>query len=146
MTEGITKSSKHAKAGLTLSVARIANALRNSNVADRVSNRAPIFITGGLDQLLRSLFANARANAADHKAKRVNVTDLIAAVRSDPDLARLFSDYTFSSTAPARKAVAYCLTAKKQKARNEKLRANEAKRKEDKVKRAAEKSNAIPVN
>ena len=144
MTEGITKSSKHAKAGLTLSVARIANALRNSKVADRVSNRAPIFITGGLDQLLRSLFLNARANAADHKAKRINVQDLIAAVRSDPDLARLFADYTFSSTAPARKAVAYCLTAKKQKARKTKLKENEAKRKAEKAKRDADKAAAGP--
>ena len=142
MTEGITKSSKHAKAGLTLSVARIATALRNAKVAERVSNRAPIFITGGLDQLLRSLFVNARANAADHKAKRINVTDLVAAVRSDPDLARLYSDYTFSSTAPARKAVAYCLTAKKQKERNTKLKDNARKREAEKAKRAAEKAAA----
>ena len=142
MTEGITKSSKHAKAGLTLSVARIATALKNSKVAERVSNRAPIFITGGLDQLLRSLFVNARANAADHKAKRIKVTDLVAAVRSDPDLARLYADYTFSSTAPARKAVAYCLTAKKQKERNDKLKDNKRKREADKAKRAAEKAAA----
>ena len=144
MTEGITKSSKHAKAGLTLSVARIATALKNSKVAERVSNRAPIFITGGLDQLLRSLFVNARANAADHKAKRVKVNDLVAAVRSDPDLARLFADYTFSSTAPARKAVAYCLTAKKKKERDEKLKDNKRKREEAKAKRAADKAAAGP--
>jgi histone H3/H4 len=142
-TAGISKkSSKHAKAGVTLSVARLAKMLRRANVAERVSNRAPVYITGGVEELLKSLLRNARAAARDNKAKRVNVTDIIAAVRSDPDLARLYADYTFGSTAPARKAVAYCLTAPKQKVRKEKLKENEAKRKLEKAKRDQEKAEA----
>ena len=96
------KSSKHAKAGVTLSVARVAKMLRRANIAERVSNRAPVYITGNVEELIKSLLSNARAAARDNKAKRVNVTDMIAAVRSDPDLARLYADYTFSSTAPSR--------------------------------------------
>lgn len=137
------KSSKHAKAGVTLSVARLANMLRRANIAERVSSRAPVFITGGVEELLKSLLRNARASARDNKAKRVNVTDIVAAVRSDPDLARLYSDYTFGSTAPARKAVAYCLTAPKQKKRKEKIEEAKKKRAEAKEKRDAAKANSV---
>ena len=136
------KSSKHAKAGVTLSVARLAKMLRRANIAERVSNRAPVYITGGVEELLKSLLRNARAAARDNKAKRVNVTDIIAAVRSDPDLARLYADYTFGSTAPARKAVAYCLTAPKQKVRKERLKENAVKREAAKAKREQEKADA----
>ena len=140
---GITKkSSKHAKAGVTLSVARVAKLLRRANIAERVSNRAPVSITGGIEELIKSLLRNARAAARDHKAKRVNVTDMVAAVRSDPDLARLYVDYTFGSTAPSRKAVAYCLTAPKQKERKKKLEENARKREEEKAKRDQEKAEA----
>ena len=70
------------------------------------------------------------------------MTDIIAAVRSDPDLARLYADYTFGSTAPARKAVAYCLTAPKQKVRKERLKENAVKREAAKAKREQEKADA----
>ena len=49
---------------MTLSVARVAKLLRRANIAERVSNRAPVSITGGIEELIKSLLRNARAARA----------------------------------------------------------------------------------
>jgi histone H3/H4 len=131
---GAAKTSKQSKAGVTLSVARMSKILRRSRVAKQVGSRAPVYLAGAVEALLRDVLGKARSNAQlvahPKAAKRVNVADIIAGVRTDPDLARLFAGYTFASTAPARKAVAYCLPPIQQKERRQRIKSAKLKREE----------------
>ena len=58
-------------------------------------------------------------------------------MRSDPDLARAFSNFTFGSLKPARKSVEFCLTSEEQTIRRQKIRANKQNRAAEKARRAA---------
>ena len=96
----VAKSSKHAKAGLVMSVARVTNKMRDGLPGKNQSVKAAVYITGGMEELLGAVLTKARDNAKmaayPKAAKRLNLTDVIAGVRSDPDLARAFSNFTFS--------------------------------------------------
>ena len=122
------------KAGVSLSVARIAKMMRRAKVADRVSSRAPIYVAGLLEPVVLAVLQGARTNTGNKGTKRVTVNDVIASVRTDPDLARLFVDFAFGSKATSRKAINYTLGAPEQKERHEAL----ARSKEARDKRTAD--------
>lgn len=119
--------SRQAKAGVTLSVARVNAGLRKGRVAKHVSSRAPLYVAGVLETIVDSIVKQAAENALkgprDGKGslatKRIGNVDIINAVRSDPDLARLCSGFAFSSNAPALKPIGYILSTEGQKKRRE---------------------------
>ena len=127
--------SRQKKAGVTISIARVHNQMRKSAVADQISSKAPLYVAAGIEKMLATILKQAtdnvrngqRTQKGELKTKRVVNGDIIAAVRSDPDLARLFSGFAFSSHAPASKPVNFILSA-----------AQKEKRKEEKAQREAE--------
>lgn len=121
------KQSQQAKAKITLSVSRVTKLMRRSNVSKCVSSRSPIFVAGVVEAMLKSVLAKSIQHAQNNKGKRLNNIDVIAAVRTDPDLARLFGGFTFSSVAPASKAINHILPADEQKERRDLIRANKLK-------------------
>jgi hypothetical protein len=125
---GITKSvkggatiTKQAKAGLTLSVSRVERKLRLAKVAKQYGGKGTVFTAGVVEHVLGKIMADAAALAAMSKSKKIGDSHIIAVVRGDPDLARLFAGYAFSSTSEVPKAIEYILTAEEQKARQDKM-------------------------
>ncbi len=125
----MTKSQQD-KAGVTVSVSRVAKLLRRAHPNKRVGKRGPIYLTGAMDQLVQVVLAGALQNARDNKSKRVHVNDLIQTVRTDPDLARAFGGFAFSSHQPSLKPIDYILPQEGddgQKERRKKIKANKEK-------------------
>ena len=99
--------SRQAKAGVTLSVARINKLIRKSQ-ATYVSSRAPLYVAGVMETIVDSVVKRAVENVRNQRngggglmGNRVNNVDVINAVRSDPDLARLCVGFAFASNARA---------------------------------------------
>ena len=140
----IVKKSKQEKAGLKLSVARIGKQLITGNPDKNCAEKAKVYLAGAMESLAYSVLAQAADNAHEAGFKRVNTTDLIQAVRSDPDLARAFSGFAFTSLLPANKAIDHILPMggkNGQRARRERIRAKKAadkkKREDERAKKAA---------
>ena len=142
MTDAVSKSkgsSKQAKAGLTFAVSRIDKKLRSGRVATQVGGTASVHLTGVVEHVLLKVIADMGAEAAAKKAKRVTDAHIVAAVRSDPDLARAFSGYCFSSVDDVPKAMDRILPVDEQKQRRDQIAASKAMREEKKeAKKAAE--------
>merc|ERR1712166_1687818 len=56
------------RANVMISVARVTKLLRNGNPDKNLSDRAPVFVAGAIEQLVRGLLTNAAASAKSHKA------------------------------------------------------------------------------
>jgi len=122
-----TNVSRQAKAGVTLSVARINKLLRRGNQAKNVSSKAPLYVAGVMETIVDAVVKYAVENARNGPrnshgvllAKRVDNTDVIHAVRSDPDLARLCHGFAFGSNAKNIKPIKHILSSEGQKKRKE---------------------------
>ena len=115
--------SRQAKAGVTLSVARINKLIRKSQ-ATYVSSRAPLYVAGVMETIVDSVVKRAVENVRNQRngggglmGNRVNNVDVITAVRSAPDLARLCVGFAFASNARPTKAVMHILSAEDMKRR-----------------------------
>lgn len=108
---GIAKSqSRHAKAGVTLSVARLERVLRYARTTKtRVDQGGPVYLAGALENLAKTLLEGSFENARNNKGKRVHPIDVITTVRSNPDLARMFGGFAFSSVMPSKKPIDFIL-------------------------------------
>tara|TARA_X000001036_G_scaffold373137_1_gene360900 strand:- start:1394 stop:1855 length:462 start_codon:yes stop_codon:yes gene_type:complete len=111
--------SRQSKAGLTLSVARVMRDLKTCKKAKRVSDKAPLYVAGAMEFVADRVLERAVENAKAKNAKRVLNVDVIQAVRTDPDLARLFSGFAFASHAPPAKPVSFILSSKEQEKRRD---------------------------
>ena len=109
--------SRQGKAGLVLSVARVNRALKVARNGKRVSDKAPLYITGSLECLADTVFERAAQNAKAKGLKRITNVDIVEAVRTEPDLARLYSGFAFSSHAPAAKPIKFILSTQEEKKR-----------------------------
>lgn len=121
------------KAGVTLSVARLTKELRRGQ-AKHVSSRAPLYVAGVMEVVIDSIVKQAVEHARNgprnaQGRKRVDNVDVINAVRSDPDLARLCNGFAFASNAPAIKPIKHILSG-----------AEQDKRRKAKAERAANKT------
>jgi histone H3/H4 len=130
---GVAKSqSRQARAGVTLSVARLERALRYARVTKtRVDKGGPIFLAGSLEHLAKTLLEGSFENARSNKSKRVHPIDVITTVRSNPDLARMFGGFAFSSVMPSKKPIDFILPQEGmhgQKMRKAKIKQNKAER------------------
>jgi histone H2A len=108
--------SRQAKAGVTLSVARINKLIRKSQ-ATYVSSRAPLYVAGVMETIVDCVVKRAAENVRNGQRNRVNNADVINAVRSDPDLARLCVGFAFASNARPTKAVMHILSSEDMKRR-----------------------------
>ena len=138
------KLSKAAKAGLSLSVARVGKQLCAGNPDKNCGEKARVWLAGAMENLAYTILETAADNAHEAGFKRLNTTDLIQAVRSDPDLARAFSGFAFTSLLPANKAIDHILPMggkNGQRARRERIRlkkaADKKKRDDERAKKAA---------
>jgi len=127
--------SLQSRAGVILSVARHRTLMRRGRAADRVSSKAPIYVTGAVERMVTTILQNARMEAKAKKAKRISSVDIIAAVRKHPDLARLFCNFAFGSSQDARKSIDYTLQASAQRDRKENIKAAKAEREKNKKKK-----------
>tara|TARA_X000001036_G_scaffold132864_1_gene125738 strand:- start:3969 stop:4421 length:453 start_codon:yes stop_codon:yes gene_type:complete len=129
--------SLQSKAGVDLSVSRSGRLMRRGHAADRVSSKAPVYVTGAVQHMVEVLLHNARMEAKGKKAKRISSADIIAAVRKHPDLARLFCNFAFGSSQEARKSIEYTLQASAKRTRDENIKAAKADREKKKMEAAA---------
>jgi histone H2A len=129
--------SKASRAGLTFAVSRVEKKIRQSRLAKRVGVESYIYMTGVVEAVVHDLLSKADAHAAglEPPAKRMTNQHVLAAARSDPDLARLFSGFCFTSSANVPKAVEHILDKEQQEERKE----QQEERKVEKERRAAEK-------
>lgn len=119
--------SRQKKAGVTISIARVHKQMKKSAMADQISSKAPLYIAAGIEKVLATILEQATENVrsgqrtqkGELKTKRVVNGDIIAAVRTNPDLARLFSGFAFSSHAVSSKPIRFILSAPQQEARKQ---------------------------
>ena len=109
--------SKQAKAGLTFAVARVDKKLRQGKVAKQVSATSGIAITAVVEHVILKIVESAGAHAEQQKSKRLTNSHVVAAVRSDPDLARTFAGFCFTTAEDVPKAIEKILPEDEQKAR-----------------------------
>lgn len=120
--------SKSARAGLTFAVSRIDKKLRHARIAKQIFGASSIFLTGVVEHVIGDVLKKADEQAAARKSKRVTDQHIIAAVRSDPDLARALQGFCFSSDVEVPKAIDRILPQAEQAER----KALQAARKEQK--------------
>ena len=105
--------SKASRAGLTFAVPRVERRLRHSKLADKISAQSYIYLTGVVEAVIKKVLEDADAHAASlaPPAKRLTANHVKDATRSDPDFARTFGDFCFTSDVNAPKA-SECTIAK----------------------------------
>jgi len=77
------------KAGLLFPVGRIARLMRDSQVAPRVSEGAPIYVAAVLEYLASELLEVSGKAARTAKVKRITPKHIREAVRNDAELAKI---------------------------------------------------------
>ena len=118
--------SKSARAGLTFAVSRIDKKLRHGRIAKQVFGASSVFLTGVVEHVIGEVLKKADEQAAARKSKRVTDQHIIAAARSDPDLARAFQGFCFSSDLEVPKAIDRILPQKEQAERKAKQKTRKA--------------------
>ncbi|MBD40312.1 MAG: hypothetical protein CMB11_08105 [Euryarchaeota archaeon] len=134
------KSANQEKAGVTLSVSRCGKLLRKGLPEKHVSSTVKYYLAGTMEELIQQLLTRAADNAQDTKTpghtptKRVYATDLIKAVRHDPDLSRAFAGFAFGSLERANKPIDHILPADEAKKRADDIRQKKAEKKAERKK------------
>lgn len=105
--------SKASRAGLTFAVSRVENRLRHSKLADKLGSKAYIYLTGVVEAVIKKALEDAGTHASSltPPAKRLTAIHVKSAVRSNPDFARTFGDFCFTSDLACPKA-SECIIAK----------------------------------
>lgn len=123
--------SKAKRAGLTFAVSRVEKKLKQSRLSKKANQTAFVFLTAVVETVVSELLSKADAHAAglEPPAKRLTNQHVLAAARSDPDHARLFSGFCFTSSADVPKAVEHILDKEQQEEREEAKARREAEKK-----------------
>ena len=90
---------KQARAGLTFPVSRMQSKLKQKKVAMRIGTRPSIYLAAVAEHVMNHVLeaAHEHSSAKGDKTRRLTINDLVQAVRTDPDTARLFADFSFST-------------------------------------------------
>ena len=104
-------TSRATKAGLNFPVSRINRRLRDSRASKRVAAAAPVFMSAVLEYATAEILELASNNLG--KRKRIAINDILLAIRSDAELAKLFGA-TATFTGDKVKNVSAAVTIKKQ--------------------------------
>lgn len=105
---------KNVRSGLQLSVSRVDKRLRSAKICKQVSSTTSIFLTGIVEHTILQILQLAGDHAKSQKSKRILPQHAVAAVRMDPDLARLFAGFAFTSGKDIPKAIDKILPADEQ--------------------------------
>ena len=103
------------RTGLVFPYSRVTTKLRAKKTWKQISPEAPIFLTAVAEYIASTIVRHAAANIVSQKQEekrdanlapnaRINLSDIVTAVREDVDYARLFSGFAFSSGTNAPKA------------------------------------------
>ena len=90
-----TRTSRATKAGLTFSVSKVENQLRDMKVAERIGAGAPVFLAAVLEYLIAEMVELGGNCARDNKHKRIIPRDIRLAVKNDVELDKLCGDAMF---------------------------------------------------
>lgn len=112
--------SKGVRCGLSFSVSRIDKKLRAAKIFKQVSGSTSVFVTGLVEHTMLEILKRAGEQAKGSKSKRILTHHAIEAVRTDPDLARLFAGFAFTSAGDVPRAIDKILPLNEQKERLEK--------------------------
>ena len=96
-TTGRKVTSTATKAGLELNVRRVEMRLRSKNRGRKLEGRAAVYAAAVAQRLVEEVNSVAVAEAKAKKQKRVLPQDVQMAIRTDPDLAAPFADFSFLS-------------------------------------------------
>ncbi len=135
--------SQQDRAGIVFPVARIMKRMRATKATKKISPTSAVFVAGVVETLITRVLRDAAENAAqrvhgktagtDDETKtlpqRMNLVDVVAAIRQDPDVARTFADFSFSSGNDVPKARNHIFPADKLKEN----RARDRKNKENRI-------------
>lgn len=110
-----TPITQQVRTGLIFPYSRVATKLRAKKTWKQISPEAPIFLTAVAEYIATTIVRHACVNIVNEKQEekqnpnlapnaRVNLSDIVTAVREDVDYARLFSGFAFSSGTNAPKA------------------------------------------
>ena len=90
---------KQARAGLTFPVSRMQSKLKQKKVAMRIGTGASIYLAAVAEHVMNHVLeaAHEHSSAKGDTTRRLTINDLVQAVRTDPDTARLFADFSFST-------------------------------------------------
>ena len=111
---------KAVRSGLHLSISRVDKKLRGAKVCKMVGGSTSIYMTGIVEHVVKSILKQAGEHAKVKNCKRILPQHAIDAVRSDPDLARLFAGFAFVSCENVPKAIDTILTSEEQNQRSAK--------------------------
>ena len=103
---------------MQFSVSRIEKKLRAAKICKQVSATTSIFVAGIVEHTIMQILELAGEQAKGKKSKRILPQHAIDAVRTDPDLARLFAGFAFTSTEDVPKAIDKILPADEQHTRS----------------------------
>lgn len=98
-------STKGARSGLQFSVSRVDKKLRGAKICKQVSGTTSIFVAGIVEYVVMEILRLAGEQAKGKKSKRILPQNAIDAVRTDPDLARLFAGFAFTGAEDVPKAI-----------------------------------------
>ena len=87
--------SKSQKAGLTLPVARLNKAMKQTSGMKRVGGSAPVYMTAVIEYIIAEVVEMAGNHTKKGKRKRITPEDISIGVRSDEELAKLCRDVAF---------------------------------------------------
>ena len=97
-----TESTEEASKKLMLPVPRVERMLRRTFPDKRVSSGCPVYVTAGAEAVILALIKKADSLRSRGKTKGVDRRTLVAAMRSDPELGRLFRSYLVTPEKPVR--------------------------------------------
>jgi histone H3/H4 len=95
MSEVETADSEEKTSKSFLPRPRIDRYLRRQLGRPRVSAGVSVYTTAGLETLFKEILRAANKEAGASRKKRIGTISLMKAVRSDPNISRLFRNYTF---------------------------------------------------
>lgn len=126
------KSSRGERVGLTLSVSRIDRRLRASRIAKRVGGDVAYQVAAYAEAVVKQILEDAGQNATNMSSKKLTQVHIAAALRSNPDLARLYSAFSITSMNDMPKPLKYVhskkdLEERKKKAEKRKMEMDQAK-------------------
>ena len=145
---------RQTRAGIEFPVARIEKRMKKAQVSKKISPTCAVYAASVAEMLIGRVLRDAAENAVkrthgknmdkvDTKSlpHRMNLVDLVAAVRQDPDVARTFAGFSFSSGNDCPKATKHIYPAdvlKENRKRDAKNKANRIAARDKKRKEKAE--------
>ena len=135
--------SRAAQAGIVLSISRTDKRLRRSGIAKRVGGDSAVYATALVEHILKLVlkgageeaqFESKQVEGKPSSGKRVSTNHVVAAVQSNPDLARLFASFVFPSSIEIPKATTHVLSKQELQIRQQKM--EEAKANKEASKKA----------